>query len=164
MANFFISFMSIVVFMLHGFGFLAPLSSAAKWHEVRLIFYYFIVFVVIFFNFQIQELWHFLLLFAKGASGFGACVAPVILRWTRLTGNLRIPLFFDSKKGQFIKIYFIFLLTTRLGECIIAKYFEYSFPKTASVIDIILQSQGLPRKWFVWTFFTLCFSRRKVYF
>ena len=64
----------------------------------------------------------------------------------------------------FIKIYFIFLLTTRWGECIITKYFEYSFPKTASVIDIILQSQGLPRKWFVWTFFTLCFSRRKVYF
>ena len=32
------------------------------------------------------------------APGFGACVAPVILRWTRLTGNLRIPFFFDSKK------------------------------------------------------------------
>ena len=86
------------------------------------------------------------------------------VRWTRLTGNLRIPFFFDSKKGQFIKIYFIFLLTTRLGECIISKYFEYSFPKTASVIDIILQSQGLPRKTICVDFFTLCFSRRKVYF
>ena len=33
------------------------------------------------------------------APGFGACVAPVILRWPRLTGNLRIPFFFNPKKN-----------------------------------------------------------------
>ena len=39
------------------------------------------------------------------APGFGACVAPVILRQTNLTGNLRIPFFFDSKKERHKNIF-----------------------------------------------------------